>query len=193
MSNNTASPSKCLLIHTFTVAASYNMPEGLVGIGMVLQATDKPNRRGAILETFEEIHQATAVSNKDMEKFAVFQALQISADRGYRRVKTRSNYSYIRTQLKKDHASGLVYDRDELHRQILRLAQSFELVQFGYCPRRKNQIAHRLARKAVGIKTKRKDDGDTVEAWEHELWADEAFEGASQREHGIELKSRGLV
>ena len=111
-----------------------------------------------------------------MEKFAVFRALQISTDRGYRRVKVRSDYNYMRTQLKNDFKSGLIYERNELHRKILRLALGFEFVQFGFCPRRKNQIAHKLARKAAGIKPKPKVVDDESEAWEWELYSQEFFD-----------------
>ncbi|MGK5090265.1 ribonuclease H family protein [Bdellovibrionota bacterium FG-2] len=167
------------MTHTFTLDAACNFVEGKVGIGMVLQATDKPGRRGAILETIEESYPADGLS-KDMEKFAVLRALEIAAQRGYRRVKIRSDYNQMRTQLKNDHKAGLKDGGDDLHRKILRLAQDFEFVQFGFCPGRKNQMAHKLARKAAGIKPKispELKESHKWEAWEHELWDDE-FHGA---------------
>jgi ribonuclease HI len=142
------------LTHTFTVDASHNLSEGRVGIGIVLQASQKTGRRGGIIQSIEETYLTSEVYPKDMEKFAIYRALRISAERGYRRVKVRSDHNHVRTQLKKDHKTGLIFERDELHRKILRLALEFEFVEFGYCPRRKNQIAHHLARKAAGIKPK---------------------------------------
>lgn len=167
------------LTHTFTVDASCNLSDGLVGIGIVLQATDKPGRKGPILESIEEHYPAAGLS-KDMEKFAIYRALQIANERGYRRVKVRSDCNSVRTNLKKDHKAGLIFDRDELHRKILRLALDFEFVQFGYCPRRKNQIAHKLARQAAGIKPKPKREEPEWESWERELYSGEFLEEVSQ-------------
>jgi hypothetical protein len=55
----------------------------------------------------------------------------------------------MRKTLKKDHASGTGLDRSDLHGGVLNLAAQFQEVKFAYVPRRKNQEAHQLARKAV--------------------------------------------
>ncbi len=55
----------------------------------------------------------------------------------------------MRTKLKKDHKEGAGQGGDDLHGTILRLAAQFAEVKFAYVPRRKNQIAHFLARKAA--------------------------------------------
>lgn len=144
------------LKHTFTIDASYNAEEECVGIGIVLQVTDKPWRRGEILEMIEETHRGKGLA-KEMEKFSVFRALQIATERGYRRVKIRSDYNYMRTRLKKDCRSGDGLERDDLTGQVLRLAKRLVEVRFAYCPRRKNQMAHRLARRAarINVRTRR--------------------------------------
>lgn len=86
-----------------------------------------------------------------MEEFAVFRALEIATERGYRRVKIRSDYNYMRTRLKKDYRSGCGLERDDLSGRVLRLAKGLIEVKFAYCPRRKNQITHRLARRGAQI------------------------------------------
>lgn len=138
------------LRHTFTVDASHNVKKDCIGIGLVLQATDKPGRRGEMLEMIEETHPAKELL-KNMEKLAVLRALEIATERGYRRVKIRSDYNHMRTQLKKSCKSGDGLDRDDLSRRVLRLATGLIEVKFAYCPRRKNQMAHRLARKGCSL------------------------------------------
>ena len=81
--------------------------------------------------------------------FAVLRALEISADRGFRVVKVRSDYNYMRRQLKDAHKRGEGRDRDDLQGRILRLTTRFDEVKFAYQPRRRNQGAHKLARRAV--------------------------------------------
>lgn len=138
------------LRHTFTVDASHNVKKDCIGIGLVLQVTDKPGRRGEILEMIDETHPAKELV-KDMEKFAVLRAIEIAIERGYQRVKIRSDYNHMRTQLKKLYRSGEGLERDDLSGQVLRLAKGLVEVKFAYCPRRKNQMAHRLARKGALI------------------------------------------
>ena len=138
------------LIHTFTVDASYNAKKDYVGIGLVLQATEKPARRGRILDMIEETYQIKGLS-KEMEKFAVFRALKIATERGYQRIKIRSDYNSMRRNLKKKHQLGFGLEQDDLTGQVLRLAGEFIEVKFVYCPRRKNQMAHLLSRKASQI------------------------------------------
>lgn len=134
--------------HTFFVDASCDLDRGVIGIGVVMRATEKPGRRpGPVVESFAEAY--VGISHRQAEKFAVFRALEIAAEYSAARVKVRSDYNYMRTTLKKDHASGAGLDRKDLHGGVLNLAAQFREVKFAYVPRRKNQEAHRLARKAV--------------------------------------------
>ena len=50
----------------------------------------------------------------------------------------------MRRDLRKRYRSGAV-GTNELQQRILGLARQFEWIDFGYVPRRKNQIAHNLA------------------------------------------------
>ena len=133
--------------HTITVDASYDRTAGVVGIGIIVQGTDKPKKRGQILSRHCEAYQG--VSSNCMEKLAVLRALEIASELKCQYVKVRSDYNSMRTKLKKDHKQGVGHKREDLHGTILRLARQFEEVKFAYVPRRKNQIAHSLARKAI--------------------------------------------
>ena len=75
--------------------------------------------------------------------------LHIAKKRGYRLVKVRSDYNSMRTKLKRDHARNVGHCRTNMDGTILRLAKEFDEVKFAYQARRKNQIAHRLARIAA--------------------------------------------
>jgi hypothetical protein len=55
----------------------------------------------------------------------------------------------MRRRLKHDHAAGHVGDSGSLHGRTLALARTFDHVVFAYQPRRKNGVAHRLARSAT--------------------------------------------
>jgi ribonuclease HI len=65
------------------------------------------------------------------------------------RVKIRSDYNYMRRTLREQYRQRRMSDGDELRRRILALADLFEYVHFAWVPRRKNQMAHALARQAV--------------------------------------------
>ena len=135
------------LIHTFKVDASYHLKRKVTGIGIVIHETDKPRKNGQVIDEISELY--LDVPAGVTEKFAVFRALEIALLRNYEIVRIRSDYNSMRKQLKKDHIVNTGHERDDLHGLILRLAQRFKEVKFLYQPRRKNQVAHRLARKAV--------------------------------------------
>jgi ribonuclease HI len=133
--------------HTFTVDASYNRPANTVGIGILVQATDRPRKRGRILSQHSEAYRG--VSASCMEEFAIFRALEIASELSCQFVKVRSDCNSVRTRLKKDHKEDRGRKSASLHGTILRLAKQFAEVKFAYVPRRKNHIAHSLARKAA--------------------------------------------
>ena len=84
--------------HTFTVDASYNRPANTVGIGILVQATDKPRKRGRILSQHCEAYQG--VSASCMEEFAILRALEIASELECQCVKVRSDCNSVRTRLK---------------------------------------------------------------------------------------------
>lgn len=79
------------------------------------------------------------------ELFAVFRALEIASERGFRRVKIRSDYNYMRKTLKKLYRRQDTQNGTDLQGRVLRLTIAFDEVRFAYTPRRKNHIAHQLA------------------------------------------------
>jgi len=83
------------------------------------------------------------------EQFAVLRALEIASERGYRLLRVRSDYNQMRIGLKDDYEVGVAPDEHNLRVMILRVAQKFDQIKFGWIPRRRNQEAHSLARKAV--------------------------------------------
>jgi ribonuclease HI len=129
---------------TAIVDASHRF--GVTGIGIVLHATDRPGRAGPVIAQVSE--RRTEVLVGEMELFAVFRALELARDRGYRQVKVRSDANYMRRRLKRDHSDGCIPDPESLHGKTLALARTFDHVVFAYQPRRKNGAAHRLARLA---------------------------------------------
>ena len=137
--------------HTIIVDASYNHEREVVGIGLIVRATNKPKakskRGGPIVSQYSEAY--IGISSTDMEEFAILRALEIASSHGYRFVKVRSDYNSMRTKLQKDRKEQRGHNRNDLHGMILRLAKQFEEVQFFYQPRRKNQIAHQLSRFAA--------------------------------------------
>lgn len=136
------------LIHTFKVDASDHLRQRVTGIGIVIHETDKPRKDGLAIDEISELY--LDIPAGVTEKFAVFRALEIALLRNYEIVRIRSDYNYMRKQLKKDHKMNTGHERNDLHGLILRLAQRFKEVKFLYQPRRKNLVAHWLARKAVG-------------------------------------------
>jgi len=114
---------------------------------MVVQSTGRSGRRGQVIAELCEAY--AGLPSGSAEEFAVFRALQIAQASGWRRVAVRSDYNGMRRRIREDHQRGGGKDRDELHGAVLRLAAAFDEIRFGYCPRRKNQRAHFLARRAA--------------------------------------------
>jgi ribonuclease HI len=133
--------------HTFRVDASFDKQRGITGIGLILRATDKAGRDGPVVARFSEAYIGLPIQAG--EQFAVLRALEIASERGYRLLRVRSDYNKMRIVLKDDYQAGVVQDEHNLRGIILRLAQTFDQVKFAWIPRRRNQEAHSLARKAV--------------------------------------------
>lgn len=131
-------------IHTLTVDASYDETRRITGVGVVVQERVNPAGRGPIVERIAEGH--TGVVPGSGEMFAVLRALELAMDRGFTRIKIRSDCNAMRRDLRERHRAGDAGDID-VQRKVLGLARQFVWVDFGYVPRRKNQIAHALARK----------------------------------------------
>jgi len=140
-------PEQRPLKYCFSVDASYDRKMRIVGIGMVVQCTTKPRRRGPVVNQYSEGY--IGVSPGCMEEFAVLRALEVGSELGCQYVTVRSDYNQMRKGLKEDLKRNAGHDQQDLHGFILRLAQRFKEVKFTYVPRRKNLDAHRLARKAV--------------------------------------------
>ena len=131
-------------IHTLTVDASYDTASRISGVGIVVQARTAGSGRGPIIDQIAEAHMD--LPRGLGENFAVLRALEIARERGFTRIKIRSDYNSMRRNLRERFRSGAAGDND-LQRRILDLARQFEWIDFGYVPRRKNQIAHLLARR----------------------------------------------
>jgi len=136
------------LKHIMIVDASYDRMQRVTGIGIIIREVQNPKkRRGKVID--EILESYFGMPRGSGEKFAILRALEIASERGYQIVKVRSDYNPMRKKLKKDHEKNLGHERDGVHATILRLAKTFAEVKFAYQPRRKNQNAHRLARRAV--------------------------------------------
>jgi ribonuclease HI len=131
-------------IHTLTVDASYDRERDVIGVGIVIQERVGPKRRGPILAEIAEAHAGVAPGSG--EALAVLRALEIARERGYTRVRLRSDCNWPRRALREQHREGAAVTGDPLKLEILRMARTFEWIDFGYVPRRKNQAAHGLAR-----------------------------------------------
>jgi hypothetical protein len=81
----------------------------------------------------------------------VYRALEVARERGFRRVKVRSDDNPMRRRLKRDYVTGALGDPNSLHGRTLALARTFDQVVFAYQPRRKNGVAHRLSRAASAL------------------------------------------
>ncbi len=132
--------------YTFIVNSSYDHDSKIVGIGMAIHQADKPKRNGILIEQLGEAYKG--IPPRIMEMFAVYRALEIGKERGYKIIRVRSDYNHMRRKLKKYYKEGTGFSRNDLHGEIMRISRNFELVQFSYKPRRKNQMAHTLARDA---------------------------------------------
>ena len=129
-------------LHTITVDASRDSGTGLTGVGIVIQARINKTGRGPILEEVFEVHEDPSAA---CEGLAILRGLEVAMLRGFSRIKMRSDSNPLRTKLRKALRSGSLTRLNDVQSKILALAREFAWVDFGYVPRRKNQIAHRLA------------------------------------------------
>jgi ribonuclease HI len=114
--------------YTITTDASYKSERAVVGIGIVIQATDRPGRRGLVIERLSEAYAGIAPAV--MEEFAVPRALEISSERGYRKIRVRSDYNWMRRKLRSDAGRPLDWIQGGLHRNVLELAATFDEIKF---------------------------------------------------------------
>lgn len=136
-------------IYTLTVDASRDTRRGVTGIGIVIQERTGAKGRGPILAQIAEAHRG--VTDGQDEAFAVLRALEIARELSFNRIKVRSDHNQLRRKLRKRHQQGAATGGEGLQQQILRIAREFVWLDFGYVPRRKNQIAHHLARKGRNL------------------------------------------
>ncbi len=108
-----------------------------VRIGFHCICQSRQNHRGPILEQIAEGH--ANVAQGAAEIFAICRALEIARQRGFARIKLRSDYNALRRSLREQYRSG----RNDvaIRGLVLQLAQTFEWIDFGYVPCRKNQAA----------------------------------------------------
>ena len=132
---------------TLTVDASYDKETGTTGIGIVIQETDRPRRDGMVIDRIAECY--TGIPSGLGEMFAIYRALELGAERGFSVVKIRSDYNSMRTALKQSYERGKEEVQAGLQGSIINLSRGYYSLHFGYIPRRKNQTAHNLARKAI--------------------------------------------
>ena len=148
--------------HTFTVDASHNQESGKIGIGILIQETTAIARRkrGQIIDTLFESFTPDEIYHGDMELYAIYRSFQIAIDRGYRHIHVRTDYNWNKRRINKALKAGSQSDDSSLFQKTLTLARAIEQVKVSYLPRRKNQIAHQLARKGAGISSKPKERYD---------------------------------
>lgn len=168
-------------IHTLTVDASRTLyAGGLTGVGIVVQARIGARGRGPILEEISEVHQDPSGA---CEALAILRGLDVARLRGFQRIKVRSDCNPLRTKLRKALRGQSRKSLSGVASQILGLAAQFAWVDFGYVPRRKNQIAHRLANAArlralseLGLEACSHRPPE-VGPWDHDdsLWDDEVL------------------
>ena len=132
---------------TLIVDASYSQASGVTGIGIFVHETDRPKRNGVLIDQIAESY--SGINAGQGEQLAIYRALEIAMERGFRTVRIRSDYNLLRKALKRDMEGGRELQRGDFHGGILRIVEHFDSVQFAYKPRRKNQMAHSLARRAT--------------------------------------------
>ncbi len=144
-------------IQTLTVDASYNATTGVTGVAIIIQHRVGLKGRGPIIEEVAEGYSNVALGAGEL--LAIFRALDIARQRGFIRIKVRSDYNAMRHKLRHDLRSG----RTDIGLRgcVLLLARTFEWVDFGYVPRRKNHLAHGLARRARNL---------IAHAWSDPVW-----------------------
>jgi ribonuclease HI len=134
------------LRHTITVDFSGDHDRQIVGVGIVIQESRQRGRRGPIVEELSESVQGIELG--EGEKYAVLRALELAAERGIKDLQIRSDYNAMRRKLKESYHCGEHWSQGGLDERIFELTRKFDRVHFGWVPRRKNQRAHRLARRA---------------------------------------------
>ena len=124
---------------TLIVDASYNHESKVTGIGIAIHETDKVKngRNGVLIEQLSEAY--LGIPDGHGEMLALYRALQISYERGYKTVRLRSDCNRMRKALKKSYKDQTDFDRVGLYGEFMRLARGFDSVQFGYNPRRKTR------------------------------------------------------
>ncbi len=133
---------------TFILDASYDHNTKITGIGIVIHESHNPkkNKNGILIDEIMESYSGILDGRGEM--LAVYRAMEIAIDRGYKNIRTRSDYNYMRKSLKVDYENNIGSEREDLHGAVLKMSSRFDCVKFGYKPRRKNQMAHTLARRA---------------------------------------------
>jgi len=137
------------LRHTITLDFSGDHERQIAGIGIVIQESTKRGRRGPIVEEMAEAVEGIPLG--EGEKYAVLRALQVAFERGFRDLKIRSDYNAMRRRLRRNYDRKEFQPREGLDGRILELAAEFDRIHFGFVPRRKNQRAHILARRARSL------------------------------------------
>ena len=132
---------------TLIVDASYNHHTNVTGIGIVIHETDRPKRNGAVIDKIGESYSGIPPGSGEL--LAVYRALEIGVERGFATVRIRSDYNQMRKALKKSYARRTSFDRSDLYGATLRLTAHFDVVKFGYKPKRKNHMAHSIGRTAA--------------------------------------------
>jgi hypothetical protein len=132
-------------VHTLTVDASHVARLGLTGIGIVVQERCSGRGRGPVVDQVSELHRD--VPARASEVLAIRRALEIALERGYPRIKVRSDCTGLRRRLREHHRRQ-TSSTDPMCVRVLQLARCFTWIDFGYVARRRNQLAYRLARAA---------------------------------------------
>ncbi|UCF79161.1 MAG: reverse transcriptase-like protein [Candidatus Eiseniibacteriota bacterium] len=133
--------------HTFMVDASYDLPRRVTGIGVVIRRSDKPKRDGLVIDRISEAYSGIPAGS--IEQFAVLRALEIARERGYRVIRIRTDCNPMKRHLRKDYELNIGHEGGDIHAMVLRLARHFQELTFRYARRRKNAMAHNLAREAL--------------------------------------------
>ncbi|MBN1904493.1 MAG: reverse transcriptase-like protein [Deltaproteobacteria bacterium] len=135
------------LRQTIIVDASFNFKTMTTMIGLAIHETDKPHRNGILIDQIGEAY--TGIPSGSGEMLAIYRALGISNERGYKMIKIKTDYNYLKKLLKTNPKQQTGKDSYGLVGAILRLSDLFDSVAFQYKPKRTNQMSHKLARTAI--------------------------------------------
>ncbi len=130
--------------HTLITDASFNHTTGVTGIGIAIHETDRPRRNGVLIDQIAEAY--SGILDGHGKTLAVYRALELSLQRGFSVLRIRTDAKCVRKPLKRDLKERTGFDRLDFHGEILRMTRQFESVTFSVKQRRKNQMAHGLAR-----------------------------------------------